>query len=896
VLGMSPHMVVRGAALLSAGLAISACAGSPPEPAGTPLADSEACGHPAWTDLPDAPFAYVDANAKDGGDGSSDAPFSTVADALASTDDTLLQIRLLPGLHRGRVELTGDRSVLFEGACRDGVAWAPDDVESDQPAVSVNEHSGTPVGLHRLTLVGLDGWALQIDEGGATIHDLAVRTGTSGGIAVADGQLDGTDIWVHANPVAELAGVRGHTGLQGRRGATTNIDGLQVDSYRLNGILALDPDTTIHVRDGRLEGGQATTDDNTWAAAAASGATLSLADSSLVPTEGKGILVRDRDSLGVLDGVHIDGANGFGLQLGASATVDATDLVVSNALDAGILAIEPGTFSGVDVVVEGTTGLGYGLAVDGGADVYLDRADLRDNGSVGLIAEGIGTTVELHNSFVRDNLKSVATHRGYGTGIQDGAHLLAVDTVWSGNRGSQLVVGQGGGQAELVRVVLRDASADTEGEGWGLGVQDAGFVTATDLVVENIFHRGINVGGIGTRVELEDVVVRDIHDRGGAREGAVGFAVFDEATADVRNLVVERVGGTHVGVQTDAQLILKGATIRGGAATHDAWAPGLVGDEGAHIDAEDVEVIGVSGDGIGFGHEATGTLRDVTIRDTQRTNTYTVASGLSLCQGQVAALRLAISGTLGQDVYLRTCDGIATDHPPELSCTDCTFEGGQFAAMVLYDGIINLRGGSIGSAVPDRQHGGGVGIFSRDRPLPREVHLDGVEVAPQLLAGVWVEGAADVSITHSTLHASDGHLVDTPAGSYILHGNAFFAMDQPPGQGHFSLANNTIVGGAGIAVLLHNATAAYSDNTWPAAGDTVVQQGCGAHPAPDGVDTIPRAKVCPDIEQRVMGPLAYSSTVVVPDLDDDPSPPLPGTPHDPTNLCTRLRSSRPGGL
>ncbi len=139
---------------------------------------------------PDAFPVLVGAGAGQAPDGSTAAPFATVADALAHLDDTCREVVLLDGTHTADVSWNGPELTL-RGESTAAVLTPP----AGRPALTVGD-DGT-VHLASLTLrgarSGADGGALRIEGGTATLTGVRAvdnQSGEDGGaIGLDDGNL-----------------------------------------------------------------------------------------------------------------------------------------------------------------------------------------------------------------------------------------------------------------------------------------------------------------------------------------------------------------------------------------------------------------------------------------------------------------------------------------------------------------------------------------------------------------------------------------------------------------------------------------------------------------------------------------------------------------------------------
>ncbi|MEM1415008.1 MAG: hypothetical protein AAGH15_08920 [Myxococcota bacterium] len=484
-------------------------------------------------DLGAAPLVHVDAAATAPGDGSADAPFTTLVDAfdaavrgttllLAAGDYTVDRPWPSGVSVRGRCARDTRLMTTTEAAIVSAVDLAaPVTLEdltlgpADVPAL-VARGSETAVSVRGLLLPGTR--ATDAAGGALTVQDEATVTGEA--VVVRD---------TRARPSDGSFGV----GLRVHRGGRLTLDRVLVTANRNLGVFV-----------GR-SGTEPPEEPGTPAAE------VVLRDVAVRDT-----LARESDGAG---------GRGVSVQLGARLTL-ARGFVEGNR-SVGVFA--GGARAEVqlnDVVVRDTKAQesdgagGWGLGVVAGARLALARGLLEGNRDVGVFALDATTEVQLDDVVVRNTLPQESDGAGgRGLNVQTGARLTLVRGLVVGNQ--EVGVSAGGAEAEvrLEDVVVRDTlPRESDGTlGRGLNVEFGASLTfARGLVVGNR-ELGVSALGAGTEVQLDDVAVRDTRPR--ESDGTLGRGLnveFGVSLTLARGLVEgnREFGVFAAGAETDVQL------------------------------------------------------------------------------------------------------------------------------------------------------------------------------------------------------------------------------------------------------------------------------------------------------------------------------------------------------
>ena len=293
--------------------------------------------------------------------------------------------------------------------------------------------------------------------------------------------------------------------------------------------------------------------------AAGEGSALTLLDTVVRET-------RPRDS---------DGIAGRGINAEAGARVDATRmLLVGNRLAGAICSGVGTTVTLTDSVVRDTDSRardgigGGGVSAELGGTISLTRLLIASNRAVGVFVSNEGTEAVLTDVVIRDTepqRSRAPGGRGRGIQLQYGAHLEATRLVISNNTESGIFVGSEGSTMSVTDAVIqRTLPLGLPGQfGRGLGVENDGRLDASRLLIADNHELGFFASSPGTVVNLSDVVIRDTRSQLNDLRGGRGFEVQEGARVDGMRLEIERSVEAGVLALTGASVALTDASIVG---------------------------------------------------------------------------------------------------------------------------------------------------------------------------------------------------------------------------------------------------------------------------------------------------------------------------------------------
>jgi len=270
---------------------------------------------------------------------------------------------------------------------------------------------------------------------------------------------------------------------------------------------------------------------------------------------------------------------------GAAASLELDGVVLSRVSTQGLTVWDGATVAAHDVVIRDTQprardGLaGNGIGVES-ATVTLARVLVERNRYMGILIGAAGASLDATDLVVRDT-QPMMTDASAGGAIAAiaGAHVRLTRSVLERNR--MIGVLCDGATVEIESSVVRDVLSQEadRAAGRGIGVQQAGVVTARRLLVERTRELGLYAGGGGVTLVAQDVVVRDVESR--EVDGASGRGVNAErgATVELARAVVERT--RDVGITSHAATVhAEDVIVRD---TRPPEADALAGGFGAHV-------------------------------------------------------------------------------------------------------------------------------------------------------------------------------------------------------------------------------------------------------------------------------------------------------------------------
>jgi hypothetical protein len=205
-------------------------------------------------------------------------------------------------------------------------------------------------------------------------------------------------------------------------------------------------------------------------------------------------------------------------------------LVGPGIIEAGLLVGSKG------VEVDGLAFIGHQYALDlmPGTQVTVSRSLIEGSFGTGILIDQVGASLKLVGSVVRGTLPAGAPD-GMGVLALNACSVEIVDSVFEGNVGAGLYVGQAGAVAKVSGSVIRDTAVDTTGRfGYGINVNHGASLSLTGSALVGNHRSGLIVQDADTLVTVTGSVVR-----GTRNDTSVTYSV------GVRVLAGARLALTH---------------------------------------------------------------------------------------------------------------------------------------------------------------------------------------------------------------------------------------------------------------------------------------------------------------------------------------------------------------
>ena len=802
----------------------------------SPPADTapEGCGSGTWGEIEvDAQTVFVDIAADADGDGSQQAPFTSIQVGLdaagASGGGT---VAVAAGSYPETLSITWDHAdVRLAGRCEDLVSIDASGGNEDTPGIAINAGVES-VELYGFTLTGAPGFGVLIQSGSAHLHDCAIRDGDWVGLGSYRSGINPTTV------VMERCEIRGNTGV---------------------GALLHDEDVTVTLRDSIIAGTRTTAEGvGGYGHFTRLGATTILERCELDGNTAAGIIAVDEGSSVSVTGSSVhdtqaDGTSseGFGIRAydGAAVVVDTSDIVGNTS--AGVLAhgdgssisLSASTIRDTQPVDDGS--LGFGVEVYEGATVEIEGSELTGNSNVGVWVLDPGSTAWLLDTTVSGTRTNPYQQNGVGIMTYDGGRLVVEGSVLSENNGAGALAMSSGSTLEMTD----SAILDTHTQGGDIGGMAIEVNSGAAAYIERCeLARGTNtavfVVGEGTEATLIDTLVQDTRLNGLGEQG-YGLEVQDRASLLAQGCDISGNSSASVMAQDEgSSLTLEACTVRD-------TAPKWEGELGLGIHAQ-LQASVVVRDSELSGHTTLGAvvvdpgtvleLERTSIEGTTTGGRYTAGIGVAAQNsGTLIATELTVTGAEGPGLMVSTMGSA--------SCDGCTFDGNGFAGVVLLTGSsLRVENSTIVGCVAQENLGGGAGVYAENlhAAYPTELELRGNTMRDNTMAGVWLQGEGYYQLHDNTIEGGEGW----ERSGYAKCGDAVYASgvtgSWEDGVG-VRISGNTLQNSRGAGVFLNEATATLDGNSWAGNGVDLITQGAGCEAAPSGLDDEPVASVelCP---------------------------------------------------
>jgi len=245
-----------------------------------------------------------------------------------------------------------------------------------------------------------------------------------------------------------------------------------------------------------------------------------------------------------------NGSYGWGMDVNGGAQVKVSKSIFSGNHVLGVFVTETGTNSVLEDVLildtkaqERDSKQGWGLNVQMGAAVTVLRGYLSGNREVGAFVNGDGTDVVLEDLIIRETLESeFNSAQGYGMKIVEGARLKLSRGYLSRNRDIGALVQDANTSVSFEDLVIEDTQPRVlDGFfGRGLEVTMGSEIAVTRARFSRNRDLGVMVASLDTTALLEDVVIEDTRSFDSDGTSGRGLNVQYGSTVEITRGLVRR--------------------------------------------------------------------------------------------------------------------------------------------------------------------------------------------------------------------------------------------------------------------------------------------------------------------------------------------------------------------
>jgi hypothetical protein len=853
--------------LLITSLILSGCCcthDDPPRDTDTTTEASPApdgCGDGTWGDLPaDDTTIFVDIAAGAAGDGSMEAPFTSIQDGLdaasgtgegtivAVAAGTYPEIVLLGAEHQG-LHLAGrcQDMVVLDASVGDGTKAGVDvDLPDGSVALSgVTIQDATWAGVlvrggelrvsdSRVLRSGFGGVvSMQVAEAPSALVmdgcELAENTGISV-VTQNHGSVTLIDTVVRDTALMNSGGILVGIGAQAYTGGALVLDGATLSGHTGVSISAGDPGTTLTMSDSSIEGTALdTTEAGGYAIDLLAGASL-VAEGCLfaenmqtalhVTSEGTVATLRGCEIRHTRSGGDPDSTNAIAIADGAVVTID--DCLIHDNEGPGALVV--------------------------GGSLILEGSDVYGNVSGGVLARG-GSSLTVVDSNIGDGRTNHEGLGGAGAYVYEGSIAEIRDCLFDNNRSVGLFANGEGTRVTLTDSTFQGTQPDDHSKfGYALLVTQGASVVVEGCDLNDNTEATVVTGtfdGIaGPELTLLDTLVRGTRSANSG-EGGIGLSAQVGATVVAEDCTLTDNAAMGASVTQDgSRLVMRRSTVQDTRVdAFDRYGYGVQVWEGGTLEAEELEIIDSTNVGllvVDAGSSAS--VLGGSITGSWRNGDVTVALGAAAQQGgRLEADGVDISGNEGPGLY-----GI--DSGTSIRCDGCTLQGNHYAGAVVLGGAsLELVGATISDIQPSENIGGGVGVHAATHEdVSPTLTLTSNTIHDNPIAGVQMMGAGRYQLDGNTIHGGTGW---TRSG-YTRCGDAVSAMGGVQawdGATGLRIGDNEIAQGQGAGLFLQDSTASLEGALWYDNAVDLVSQGRDCEQPPEGFEDEPLGawELCP---------------------------------------------------
>jgi len=246
------------------------------------------------------------------------------------------------------------------------------------------------------------------------------------------------------------------------------------------------------------------------------------------------------------------GLHGYGIQISGGVSLEAETCEISRNTSMGLRAVGSGTSVALrETTIRDTQPKengegGAGVTIYGGGILEAEACEFSQNRGAGLAAQGPRTSVTLRDTRILDTQPEEDGRYGAGVQVTGGASLVAKACEISGNV-SMGIIADGSGTTVHLRDTVIDSMSSGEiyTVGVGINAQESATVEATAVELFSNAGPGLYIVNEGTRLSCTDCTISDNQFAGAVAVVGASLDLHDsiiEGTGEQENLG----GGTGI--------------------------------------------------------------------------------------------------------------------------------------------------------------------------------------------------------------------------------------------------------------------------------------------------------------------------------------------------------------
>lgn len=292
---------------------------------------------------------------------------------------------------------------------------------------------------------------------------------------------------------------------------------------------------------------------------------------------------------------------------------------------------------------------GHGIDAAQGSTVQIERSTFIRNRDTGILADGQGTALTLHDVIAADTMGHAGNgNGGYGLLVQLGATASVERAILTRNRHTAILTAGAGATLTMSDSLVSDTQPTERLQEAGLGLLAA--EGASIQLTRSVFSRnrgsGLSVLHAGTHLSMTDVLIADTQPQQNDMDAGSGLKLEEGTSATAERVAFVRNHEVGVGVLgAGTEMTMRDVVISDTAATlpNPRSGTGLFAEGGARVQVERAALTRNRSIGVYFGDKGTeATLSDVHITDTQPIDDLTEGRGLSVQFGAKAELERGV--------------------------------------------------------------------------------------------------------------------------------------------------------------------------------------------------------------------------------------------------------------